>query len=155
MEKKAEANRMFLGLLAIAIGLITFFTCSLFYMSETVFYIMLEVSAMFIGLGLTRIVLTIHFMEKLRKLQENKMGIGWQLAVFFAAIPACILAWFVAAWPTDAVWTAVSGIHTFTGIEANAINLVRQIISLLVGVSLFFSIIWLWVNAHRSETGIA
>jgi hypothetical protein len=150
LEKKAEPTRMFLGLLLISIGLVIFMAGSLIAMTEIVYYIMLEFSIMLVGLGLVRIALTIHFMEKLRKLEEDRRAIGWQLAVFFATIPACIFAWFVAAWPTDMVWQAVTGIVTFTGPEANAVNLTRQIVALAVGVAIFFSIIWLWVNAHRS-----
>lgn len=150
VEKKADPSRMFLGLFLVAIGGIIFLAGSLVAMPEVVLYVMLELCLMFMGLGLVRIALTIYFMEKLRRLEENRKAIGWQLAVFFALIPACIFAWFVAAWPTDMIWTVISGIHTFVGPEANAINLVRQIIALLVGVVIFFSIIWLWVNAHRS-----
>lgn len=152
MEKKADPNRMFVGLLSVVIGLLVFFGGCLTPLNELSFYIILEVGLMLVGLGLVRIALTMHFMEKLRRLEELKRdtkAIGWQLAVFFATIPAVIFAWFVAAWPTDMVWTLVTGIVTFSGAEAAAINLVRQITALLIGVAIFFSIMWLWVNAHR------
>lgn len=182
-DRYNNPNRLFTGLFLIIIGCIIFTALMLFQGGLLIGFSLLSAGMLFTGLGLIEVILTLHGLDKLeedievsvvpafivkkyvmfrdntikflRLFKRDKHGIGWQLAVFTASIPACIFAWFVAAWPTDVIWTAVTGLVTFTGPEASAVNLVREIIALLVGAAVFFSIIWLWVNAHRSEVHYA
>lgn len=168
------------GMFFVAVGCVCFGLLMAYQGPLVIGMTLLTFGMAFIGVGLIEITLTVRGLDSLeedikitvvpafivkeyvkvreklsRDFRRDRKAIGWQLAVFFAAIPACIFAWFVAAWPTDVVWTSVSGLVTFTGPEAAAVNLVRQIISLLVGVAVFTSIIWLWVNAHRTEVSYA
>ncbi|MDR2699552.1 MAG: hypothetical protein LBC12_01855 [Nitrososphaerota archaeon] len=90
--------------------------------------------------------------SKLRVFVADESALGWQLLVFIAAVLGFALVWFVVTWPVDIVYNTLSTMYTFTGFNAVAVNFAMGVISLLLGIGLFFTIIWLWVNANRRES---
>jgi hypothetical protein len=103
--------------------------------------------------GLLDIVRVLKLCGKFERLCSDESGLGWQILVFLSGVVAFGVVWFVVAWPADIIFNAVTGVYAFSGITLSAINLVRGIIGLLVGLGLLFLIIWLWVNVNRREDG--
>jgi hypothetical protein len=115
----------------------------------TMQFLLLLLAVLLFFIGISDFGFSMGMREQLRRWKENHHALGWQLAVFVAGIIAFPTAWFIASYPADMVYTAVSGIYTFNGIAATAISFVRTLIGLLVGVGLFILVIWLWVNSNR------
>ncbi len=152
MNATKEENRAFRGLAMISIGFLL--TMMLQYLPTDAFvkmYVFVFGGFMLPCFGLIDISVSLKVWQKLDQFKQDNRAIGWQLAVFFATIPAAILAWFVSAWPVDMIYSAITGIYTFTGVQATAVNITKALVGLLVGLSVFLGIIWLWVNAHRGD----
>lgn len=149
MDAKQE-EKLWRSLLLVAIG-----TCNFMLVAVGVggFYApwLFAFGLMLTIIGMCEYGFVMGMREAVRKFFKGKKALGWQLAVFGAAIVAFAIAWFVATWPADMVYEAIAGVYTFTGASADAIFFARGLMGLLVGVGLFFTIIWLWVNVHRRE----
>ncbi len=112
---------------------------------------MFGVGFLLVGIGLSDLGFAVGMKQAFQKWRKSRAGLGWQLAVFAAGVIAMPVAWFIASWPADEVYTMIAGIYTFTGVTATAITFARGLIGLLVGVGLFFLVIWLWVNVNKRE----
>jgi hypothetical protein len=121
----------------------------LFSTDGTMQFLLLLLAVLLFFVGISDFGFSMGMREQLRRWKASRRALGWQLAVFVAGIIAFPTAWFIASYPADLVYTSVAGIYTFTGIAATAISIVRTLIGLLVGLALFFLIIWLWVNSNR------
>lgn len=151
MDEKQEV-KLWRSVILVAIGTGVFMLAAVGYgggfFAPTVF----AVGFMLAVIGLAEFGFALGMREAVRKFLKNEQALGWQLAVFGAAIVAFAIAYFVVSWQVDLVYTSVSNIYTFTGVTADAIVFALGIIGLSVGLGLFFTIIWLWVNVHRRES---
>jgi hypothetical protein len=99
--------------------------------------------------GLIDIGFFLGLKEQVQKFKSSKSGLGWQLAVFVALLITMPVAWFIASWPSELIYEAISDIYVFQGVSATVIDFARILIAFLVVVGLFLAIIWLWVNVNR------
>jgi hypothetical protein len=83
--------------------------------------------------------------------RRDTCGLIYQIVAFVVGLVVMVVAWFAVAWPADVIYNVMSGMYTFSGVELVAVNFARGLISLLLGIGVFFLIIWVWVSAHRKE----
>ena len=85
--------------------------------------------------------------RKLKKLKNDKRGVGWVLGVAVLSILFMPLVYFPLSYTWDQVCLYITGAYIFTGVYASSLLVVKFIISYLVVFGFFFTIAWAITNA--------
>ena len=86
-----------------------------------------------------------------QKLRNDKSGVGWVLGVAVLSILLMPIVYFPLSYTWDQVYSAITAGYVFTGVTANALQVVQIIISYLMIFSLLFTINWAIVNAKAKR----
>ncbi|MFA5366127.1 MAG: hypothetical protein WC325_13175 [Candidatus Bathyarchaeia archaeon] len=87
----------------------------------------------------------------LRKLKNDKSGVGWVLGVAILCLLFMPVVYFPLSYAWDNVYAVFTGSYVFTGITASALTVVELIIDYLLVFGLLFTINWAIVQAKSKR----
>jgi hypothetical protein len=82
-----------------------------------------------------------------QKLKKDKSGVGWVLGVAVLSILLMPFVYFPLSYAWDQVCLFITDSYVFTGVYANALNVVKFLISYLLVFGFLFTINWAIVNS--------